>query len=202
MSTTPKPLHLETLTEANFEAFASMINCEDAGCYCSFWHQKWSSMEEWDRRKAENPALNKACMLEKVRARFHLGTLVYRGPEVVAWVSVGPMPDFYWAWRRVAQVGDSARTVAVIPCITRKAGFRDEVSESSILLALREYGKAQGWTAIEGYPFDRETIDRLGEAVTWPGFPEDFERAGFARVGEHWLNSKEYPRSIYRVDLA
>jgi hypothetical protein len=158
-------------------------------------------MEEWDKRKAEEPGKNKACMLEKVRSRFHLGVLVYRGSEIVAWVSVGPMPEFYWAWKRVGQTGDAAKTVAVIPCITRKTEFRDQVSEASILTALRSYGKQQGWSAIEGYPFDRETIDRLGDAVTWPGFPEDFAEAGFKRVGDHWLNSKEYARSIYRMEL-
>jgi hypothetical protein len=51
------------------------------------------------------------------------------------------------------------------------------------------------------YPFDRETIDRMGDAVTWPGFPEDFAEAGFQRMGEHWLNNKEYARSIYRLEL-
>ena len=195
-------LRLEPLSEDNFEAFSSLINCEDAGCYCSFWHQKWSSMEEWDKRKAEAPDKNKACMLEKVRSRFHLGVLVYRGNEIVAWMSVGPMPEFYWAWKRAGQVGDSAKTVAVIPCITRKTEYRDEVSEASILHELRTYGKQQGWSAIEGYPFDRETIDRLGDAATWPGFPEDFVEAGFKRVCDHWLNSKEYTRSIYRMELS
>ena len=71
-----------------------------------------------------------------------------------------------------------------------------------LLKALKAYGKEQGWTAIEGYPFDRETIDRLGDAVTWPGFPEDFAEAGFTRVREHWLNSKEHSRSIYQLGLA
>lgn len=194
-------LRLEKLSESNFDAFASLINCEDAGCYCSFWHQKWSSLEEWDKRKAEEPAKNKACMLEKVRSRFHLGVLVYRGNDLVAWVSVGPMPEFYWAWIRVSQVGDIAKSVAIIPCITRKTEFRKQVSEASILKALLEYGKQQDWASIEGYPFDRETIDRLGDAVTWPGYPEDFVEAGFKRVGEHWLNSKEYARSIYRAEL-
>jgi len=195
-------IRLERLTEDNFEIFASFINCEDGGCYCSFWHQKFSSMEEWDKRKSEEPEKNKACVLEKLRARFHLGVLAFQGDELVAWISVGPLPDFYWAWRRVGQLGDSAKTVAAIPCITRKTEVRDRVTEASLLMALRSYAKEQGWTAIEGYPFDRETIDRLGEAVTWPGFPEDFAKAGFQRIADHWLHSKEYSRSIYSLELA
>jgi hypothetical protein len=194
-------IRLERLTEANFEVFASFINGQDSGCYCSFWHQKFSSMEEWDKRKAEEPETNKSCMIGKLRSQFHLGVLAYQGDDLAAWISVGPMPDFYWAWRRVSQVGDSARNIAVIPCITRNPEFRNQLSEAVLLKALQAYGKEQRWSAIEGYPFDRETIDRLGESVTWPGFPEDFAEAGFQRVGEHWLNNKEYARSIYRLEL-
>ena len=98
-------LELKPLTEENFEEFASFLNCEDSGCYCSFWHQKFTSMEEWDKRKAKAPELNKSCMLDRVRSKFHLGSLVYRGKNLVAWVSVGPLIDFYWTWRRVAQLG-------------------------------------------------------------------------------------------------
>lgn len=198
--TTP-PIRLEKLTEANFETFAGFINCEDGGCYCSFWHQKFASLEEWDQRKANEPEKNKACVLEKIRARFHLGVLAYQGDELVAWISVGPVTDFHWAWRRIPQIGESAKSVAAIPCITRKSDLRNRVSEASLLEALKAYGKDQGWTAIEGYPFNQETIDRLGDAVTWPGYPKDFSEAGYQRVGDHWLNSQEYGRSIYRVEL-
>jgi hypothetical protein len=201
MNSLSQTIRLEKLTEENFEAFSSFINCEDDGCYCSFWHQKISSMEEWDQLKSKTPEKNKSCLLEKVRSRFHVGVLAYQGSELVAWISVGPAIDFYWAWRRITQLGDSAKTVAIIPCITRKTELRNQITETELLLALKDYAKTQGWSAIEGYPFNRETLDRLGESFTWPGYPEDFEKAGFKRIGDHWLNSKEYSRSIYRVDL-
>ncbi len=194
-------IRLERLTEQNFEKFSSFLNCHDSGCYCFFWHQKFSSMEEWDKRKAESPELNKSCMLDKVRAKFHLGVLAYKGDELVAWISVGPVIDFYWAWRRVGSLGNAAKSAACIPCITRKKELRDSLPESELLEALKEYGSEQGWDSIEGYPFDKEAHDKHGKAVTWPGFSEDFERAGFKRAGEHWINSSEYPRSIYRFEL-
>ena len=194
-------LRLETLTEKNFDEFSSFLNCEDSGCYCSFWHQKLSSMEEWDKRKAEEPEKNKACMLDKVRSRFHLGVLVYRGDNLVAWVSVGPLPEFYWAWRRVSKIGELAKLTAGIVCITRKSEVRNSLPEFEILNALKHYGKQQGWIAIEGYPFDREAINKHGESVTWAGFPEDFIHADFQKCDSNWLNSIDYPRSIFRVEL-
>lgn len=153
-------LRLERLTETNFEEFSKFLNCQDSGCYCSFWHQKFTSMTEWDQRKAEAPELNKSCMLDRVRSRFHVGVLAYQGEQLVAWISVGPLPDFYWAWRRVGKLGGDAKTVAGILCITRKTEVRDTLPESELLEALKGYGKSQGWTTIEGYPFDRSAIDK------------------------------------------
>ena len=194
-------LELRKLSNENFEEFANFLKAYDSGCYCAFWHQKFSSMDEWDRQKAENPDQNKVCMQDRVRANFHLGVLVYRAQELVAWVSVGPLVDFYWTWKRVAQVGESANTIAGIPCITRKSSTRDSLPESEILRALIPYAKEQGWTAIEGFPFDRESIAKHGKAVTWAGFPEDFESAQFEKIGAHWLSSPGAPRSIYRWTL-
>jgi hypothetical protein len=195
------PIRLEQLNEQNFEAYSKFLNAHDSGCYCSFWHQKFSSMAEWDKRKAEEPDLNKSCMLDKIRSRFHLGVLAYKGDQIVAWVSVGPATDFYWAWRRLSALGDTAKTVAIIPCITRKKELRAELPESELLKALKDYGRTVGWSAIEGYPFDRVAHDKHGHAIAWAGFPEDFERAGYKRVGEHWLHSPEHSRSIYRFEL-
>lgn len=195
-------IRLEQLTETNFEAFAAFLNCQDSGCYCSFWHQKWNSMAEWDQRKAEAPDLNKSCMLDKVRSRFHVGVLAYQGERSVAWISVGPLPDFYWAWRRVAQLGGEAKTVAGILCITRKTDVRDSLPESVLLKALQDYGRQMGWSVIEGYPFDRSALDQHGKAVAWAGFPEDFEAAGYHKIGEHWLSSKDAARSIYRLEIS
>jgi len=201
MSQTDDSLELRNLSEKNFEEFSTFLNCQDSGCYCSFWHQKFSSMDEWHERKKKSPELNKSCMLEKVRSKFHLGVLVYRKNELVAWISVGPFVDFYWAWKRVAQLGDAAKNIAGILCITRKTTARDSLPESELLKYLMPYAKTQGWTSVEGYPFDRAALDKHGSAVAWAGFPEDFQKAGFKRIADHWLNSGDYPRSIYEMQL-
>jgi hypothetical protein len=56
--------------------------------------------------------------------------------------------------------------------------------------------------SIEGYPFDRSALRKHGQALAWPGFPEDFVSAGFVRSEAHWLSSEDYPRSIYRFELS
>jgi hypothetical protein len=197
----PAPIVLKNLTEANFADFETITNCEDKGCFCSFWYQKWSSIEEWDQRKEQLPGWNRELVLGRIRSGFHVGVIAYRGSEPVAWLSVGPIPEIYWAWKRIAAIGEAAAKTACIPCLTRNPRHRDSVGEAELLRPLAEYGRARGWIAIEGYPFDVSTIAKQGDSATWPGETDAFEQAGFTRIAPHWLSGGDWQRSIYRLAL-
>lgn len=195
-------LRIEKLSEENFADYEALTSHEsEGGCYCSFWHQKWSSMADWETCKKETPERNRQIVLEKVRAGFHVGVLAYQGDELLAWLSVGPLTDFYWTWKRIGQVGDEAKSVAGIVCFTVAPKFRGQGMQSKILEALKEYGRSQGWAAIEAYPFDASAIEKYTDQVIWPGLPKGFTDAGFSRIKEHWLSNPEAERSIYRVEL-
>lgn len=196
-------IRIEQLTEKNFSDYEALTSCESGGgCYCSFWHQKISSMQEWDNRKKENPLFNRQIVLDKVKTGYHVGVLVYSDTDLLAWISVGPLIDFYWTWKRTIHVGEvEAKTVAGITCFTVAPKFRGQGLQSKILEKLKEYGKTEGWTAIEGYPFDASAIEKHKEHVLWPGLTKGFEEAGFQRLGPHWLNQAEVERSLFRVDL-
>lgn len=195
-------VRLERLTEKNFADYEKLTSCQkDGGCYCAFWHQKWSSMEEWNNRQKEAPLLNRDTVLDKVRSGFHVGVLAYQNDELLAWVSVGPLTDYYWTWRRLAQVGESGKSTAAITCITIAARFRNRGFQTILLRELKTYGKAQGWTMIEGYPFDESALVKHKENVIWPGLTKGFIEARFERVAPHWLDSPDYRRSIYQMQL-
>lgn len=195
-------IRVERLTESNFSDYETLTNCESGGgCYCSFWHQKISSMQEWDQRKNENPMLNRQIVLDKVKTGFHVGVLAYEGTDLLAWTSVGPLTDFYWTWKRMIQIGDDAKQIAGITCFTISPGHRGKGLQSVILAGLKDYGRQQGWIALEGYPFDASAIEKHKEHVLWPGLTKGFEEAGFERIGAHWLNSAEAERSIYKVTI-
>lgn len=195
-------IRIERLNEKNFSDYETLTSCESGGgCYCSFWHQKISSMQEWDQRKKENPMVNRQIVLDKVKTGFHVGVLAYQGTDLLAWISVGPLTDFYWTWKRMIQVGDDAKQIAGITCFTISPRHRCKGLQSAILAALKDYGREQGWIAIEGYPFDASAIERHKEHVLWPGLTKGFEDAGFNRIGAHWLSSAEAERSIYTVTI-
>ena len=75
-------IRIEILSESNFTDFEQLTSKESGGgCYCSFWHQKITSMQEWDTRKKENPQLNRQIVLDKIKTGYHVGVLAYKGDE-------------------------------------------------------------------------------------------------------------------------
>ncbi len=59
-------------------------------------------------------------------------------------MSVGPLTEFYCAWKRAIKIGNDANVTAAITCITIAPKFRSQKLQSEILLSLRTYGKTQG----------------------------------------------------------
>ena len=195
-------IRIEKLSEKNFKDYES-LTCRQAhgGCYCSFWHQKWTSMADWEKCQKETPEKNRQLVFEKVRSGFHVGVLVYQDSDLIAWLSVGPLPEFYWTWKRVALIGEAAKDIAGITCFTITEKFRGQGLQSKILETLKSYGKEQGWKKIEGYPFDASAIEKHKQDVLWPGITKGFEQAGFSKIAPHWLSAPEWERSIYSVDV-
>lgn len=195
-------IRIERLTEKNFADYEKLTSCESGGgCYCAFWHQKWNSMEDWDARKKDAPELNRQTVLEKVKSNFHVGALAYKGDELLAWISVGPLIDTYWFWKRSIQVGEGAKTTAGITCFTLAPAMRGQGLQAEILKELVKYGKEQGWTSIEAYPFEKSAIEKHGPSVLWPGLIKGYLQAGFQKIGPHWLSHPEWERSLLKFDL-
>jgi len=195
-------IELRALSHDNFADFEKLtVGGKHGGCYCAFWHQKFNSVEEWQQREREAPEKNRECMRQRVDSGFHVGVLAYESGKLAGWVSVSPVSEVYWAWRRVPALADKARSTACITCIALSPEFRGKGYQKRILKSLCEYGKKLGWEAIEGYPFDSEAVEKLGADVHWPGLIKGFSEAGFGRVAPHWLSNDQAPRSIYSIKL-
>lgn len=195
-------IRIERLNEKNFVDYEAITSCESGGgCYCSFWHQKWASMADWEKCKKETPEVNRQIVFEKMRSGFHVGVLAYENNNPIAWISVGPLTDFYWTLKRAMHVGESAKTIAGITCFTVSEKIRGQGLQAKILNALKEYGISQGWTEIEGYPFDASAVEKHKNNVVWPGTFKGFQDAGFTYHRPHWINGPGWERSIYKVTL-
>jgi GNAT superfamily N-acetyltransferase len=197
------PIRIEQFSDKNIADYERLTKLGDDGklCYCSFWHAKWSSMAEYDQVKKDQPERLKACVIDRMRSQFHVGVIAYLGDKPCAWISVGPVTDFYWAWKRVAHIGEIAKTTAGIMCFTIAPEFRGQKMQSRILGELKNYGAAKGWTSIEAYPFSNEAIAKHGAALKWPGMTSGYEQAGFTKRQDHWLSSADAQRYIYAMEL-
>ena len=192
-------IRLEILSFENFSDFEQLTaHGKDGGCYCAFWHQRFSTMEEWKERERTAPEKNRSCMRQRVDSNFHVGVLAYEGDQLLAWISVSPVAEVYWAWRRTAALGTEAKTTACITCITIAQAARGRGFQGKLLKSLLEHAKKQGWTAVEGYPFDEEAVQAGKTDLHWPGLVKGFVEAGFEHAGPHWLSQPGLPRSIYR----
>ena len=149
-----------------------------------------------------NPQKFKNCILSKVQNGFHVGVLAYENKNPLAWISVGPLNQFYWAWKRIIQLGENAEKTAGIMCFNTFPNYRGQDRTSEILSSLSEYGLKLGWIGIEGYPFDESALEKHGSAVLWPGLNSEFIESGFEKVGEHWLSNPNAGRSIYLKRLS
>jgi hypothetical protein len=202
-------LQIRPLTLANFADFATLTACGDDGavCYCSFWHVKVASFAEYTAMK-EDPTQLRDMMRARVQAGFHVGALAYdvasdARETLVAWISVAPLPEQYWCWKRAAALGvERAATTAGITCLTLAAGARGQGMQRHVAVALREYGRARGWTAIEAYPFDDAAIAASTKPLAWPGFARPYVEAGYARTEAHWLSKPGSERWIHRAELS
>ena len=85
--------------QQNFDDYVAITAKEGGGgCYCSFWHQKWGNYKDWQVQCKENPEKNRESIKSKLKDGFHVGAVVYESEKPIGWISVGPLPDFYWPW--------------------------------------------------------------------------------------------------------
>ncbi len=194
-------LQLQPLAASNFSDYEKLTGCEnDGGCFCSFWHQRLP-YDVWNRQCKTDLDLNRETVRSKMKAGFHIGALAYQANELAGWISLAPIPEFFWTWKRVAELGEGSATVAGIVCVTVDPATRGKGTQAEILEAAKGYARERQWTALEGYPFDDTAIERHGKSLHWPGRTLAYEKAGFQRVAPHWLSQPGYERSIFRFEL-
>lgn len=197
-------IRLETLTAQNFPDYES-LTCKEAngktGCFCAFWHQKWNSLEEWEKRQKEEPEKNREMVRAKMHGGFHVGVLAYENEKLIGWISIGPLTDFNWTMKRALTLGSEASKIAGILCFNLAPDYRGKGYQAAMLKALIPYAKNQGWSILEGYPFDECARQLQAEKVAWPGYPESFVAAGFTKYEAHWLTQPLWERSIFRYNL-
>ncbi len=62
---------IQALLERNFDDDVALTGCSrDGGCFCSLWHQRWTSSDDWKACLRDAPDLNHECVRERLRSGF------------------------------------------------------------------------------------------------------------------------------------
>lgn len=191
-------IEIQQLSDENFHHYESVTTLDkEKPCYCSWWHIKPTSMEAYDAEKKKTPEKFRECVRTKLHTGFHVGVIAFESNQPVAWIAVGSLPEFYWAWRRTADLGRTAGETAAIMCFNTFPNFRGKGRTTEVLNALAKYGQSLGWKSIEAYPFDDSAVKAHGPTLLWPGTPGEFMSAGYKKLGAHWLSSDQAMRWIF-----
>lgn len=197
-------LQIVPLTEDNLADYERLTRHGDDGgdCYCAFWHMKWRNMDHYHAFKAEHPERLREAVVTRVRSGFHVGALAYEQGNLLAWISVAPLNEVFWCWRRMAALGsEKAAKAAAITCLTLVSDQRGKNRQKDVALALINYGRSHGWERIEAYPFD-QAVACNNPKLAWPGLERPYANAGFRKADPHWLSQDpDFTRWIYVADL-
>ena len=127
------------------------------------------------------------------------GVLAYDGDEAVGWAAVHARSDTSFATnRRIPHVDDL--DVWSVWCIRVRPGHRKEGISHHLLAGAVEFARANGASAIEGYPLDNEGA-RIDTTMAYVATVALFERGGFVRAADTTSVLNGFPRVIMRLDL-
>jgi GNAT superfamily N-acetyltransferase len=149
-------------------------------CWCMWFRQ---TNKEWN---ASNGEERKAGLRGQVDSGLEPGLIGYDGSRPVAWVSLGPRPDFpRLAHSRVARPIDD-RPVWAVVCFFVERSYRRQGVTVELLKAAVEFSRQHGASILEGYPV--EPAEQKPDPWVYHGLSAAFRKAGFVEVGRHLEN--------------
>ncbi len=159
-----------------------------SGCWCMWWRV---AAKDWE--KDAGPG-NRAAFRSVVRAGPAPGLLAYSDGRPVGWIAVAPRDDYPRLNRSPKLKPVDDLPVWSVTCFYIDRGHRGSGVAGTLLAAAVEHARAQGATAVEGYPIDPGD-GQVANASAFTGVLDLFHAAGFAEI------ARRGGRPILRRDL-
>jgi GNAT superfamily N-acetyltransferase len=185
------------LTNDHWEPLAELFGegGDPRWCWCMFWRR--SAKDGQGRTVREQREALQALAAEPLAP----GLVALRDGRAVGWTSLGPREGFQRIERsRVIPRVDDTPVWAVV-CFVVSRSARGEGLTSRLLDAAVEWARAQGATALEGYPVDVRPEDGAPASSLYTGTLPAFLRAGFEIVAPTTSRAAGRPRVVVRRSL-
>lgn len=170
-------LRIEPATTDRWADLCTLFGARGAcgGCWCQAMRLP---ARDYDAGKGKK---NRERLRRHVVAGPPPGLLGYLGEEPVAWVALGPRPEFArLANSRVLAPVDDQPVWSIVCLVIAKAHRRRGLS-SQMLRAAADWAHAQGVAIVEGYP-QAPRQDPMPDVFAWTGIASAFVKAGFQEV--------------------
>ncbi|MGE3171207.1 MAG: GNAT family N-acetyltransferase [Planctomycetota bacterium] len=183
-------LRVEPATAANWPQLCRLFGERGAcgGCWCMTMRLP---ARDYDAGKG---APHKRRLRRRVDREPAPGLLAFAGDEPVAWISLGPRPEFarLATSRVLAPVDD--RPVWSIVCMFVRRDLRRRGVSRQLLRAAAAFARRCGADVLEGYPVDPK--GSLADAFAWTGLASAYRAAGFREVARRSVS-----RPVFRLLL-
>jgi len=144
-------------------------------CWCMWFRQ---ANKEWNVSSGEE---RKAMLQGLANSELAPGLIGYDGIRPIAWISLGPRPDFArLVHSRVAKPIDD-QPVWVVVCFFVERKYRRQGITVELLKAAVDFARQHGAIILEGYPV--EPIEQKPDPWVYIGLASAFRKAGFVEVG-------------------
>jgi GNAT superfamily N-acetyltransferase len=149
-------------------------NGANSGCWCMWWRVP---AKEWT---ANGNAGNRAALRHAIDAGEPVGLLAYDGETPVGWTAVAPRTGYPRLLRSPTLGRQPADEPGVwsVTCFYIHRNHRRAGVATALLAAAVAHARAQGATAVEGYPVDTGT-GRRPSGDLYTGTVRLFAGAGF-----------------------
>ena len=164
------------VTPARWDDFARLFEAKGSPHFCWCTPYRIADAHKMDKKG------RRAAMQRLVRKGAPIGLLAYEGQEPVGWCSVAPR-DAHAKLARSKTMPTVDEDAWTVLCFFVPRARRGEGIALALLKAAVKHARAEGASAIEGYPYDTS-----GVSSTHRGHSSLFERAGFKPdEGRRWV---------------
>jgi|GEM_PF-5309404 len=195
-------MELRPLTSDLLDTDYRQLTCfAEGACWCAINQYATISSDEWTRLCDGEGPENRGVIVAALERGDRVGYLAYRDGTAIGWCGCGALSSYPRFQKRAEVLGAQARDVAAIVCFAVSEAYKRQGIASLLLQQVCEALFAEGYLAIEAYPFPEAILAQPNHDRGWMGYPTMYRAAGFVPLVDPCPHAKPgEDRPVYRLE--